>query len=206
MRLQEEINKIRKLILELSPESAGVEEFFQTIEKYPELIQYLGFEDLESLKDYIDSWTNKDFDELRNEVEVFFKDKKKYIESEINEIRRAADYLNREEGINVSVEELINIFENEPETIIIPLILNKLENTDCVGIEKGQIRKAIDVSTKYQKTNPKDLKKSILSGKYNKPLIVKFSGRYHLVAGNTRLCTVMALGVMPIGIIADLDS
>ena len=58
---------------------------------------------------------------------------------------------------------------------------------------------------KYNKQHPKELKKALLSGDYRRPLIAKFGDRYHLVAGNTRLCTAAALGIRPMVIIADLS-
>jgi hypothetical protein len=45
----------------------------------------------------------------------------------------------------------------------------------------------------------------LLSGEYRRPLIAKFGDRYHLVAGNTRLCTAAALGIRPMVIIADIS-
>lgn len=205
MTLNEEISRIKKLILELSPESAGVKEFFEVLQKYPELITYLGFKNLDSVKDYIDSWDISEFDELRKEVETFFNEKKDYIKSEMPELERVVEYLNSEENLNVSLQELIELFEKTSETPLGPSILEKLENTDCKNIRKGDLKKAIDISKAYQKTNPKELKKSILSGEYDKPLIINYNGKYHLVAGNTRLCTAMALGITPLVLIVSLD-
>ena len=48
-----------------------------------------------------------------------------------------------------------------------------------------------------KKTKPAEIRKLLLSGDYRRPLIIKFGDRYHLVAGNTRLCTAAALGVKP---------
>ena len=54
------------------------------------------------------------------------------------------------------------------------------------------------------KQHPKELKKALLSGDYRRPLILKFGNRYHLVAGNTRLCTAAALGIRPQVLIAEI--
>jgi hypothetical protein len=59
------------------------------------------------------------------------------------------------------------------------------------------MKKVVDLAKKYNKTKPVELRKLILSGDYRRPLIIKFGDRYHLVAGNTRLCTAAALGVKP---------
>ena len=76
-------------------------------------------------------------------------------------------------------------------------IWSKLENTESNEIKKGEMKKVVDLAKKYNKTKPVELRKLILSGDYRRPLIIKFGDRYHLVAGNTRLCTAAALGVKP---------
>jgi hypothetical protein len=48
------------------------------------------------------------------------------------------------------------------------------------------------------------LKKSLLKGDYGRPMILKFGDRYHLVAGNTRLCTAAAMGMTPKVLIAEV--
>jgi hypothetical protein len=49
-----------------------------------------------------------------------------------------------------------------------------------------------------------DLKKALKSGDYPRPMILKYGDRYHLVAGNTRLCTAAALGMKPQVLIAEI--
>jgi 5'(3')-deoxyribonucleotidase len=46
--------------------------------------------------------------------------------------------------------------------------------------------------------------KSLLKGDYGRPMILKFGDRYHLVAGNTRLCTAAAMGMTPKVLIAEV--
>jgi len=48
------------------------------------------------------------------------------------------------------------------------------------------------------------LAKKLIRGEYDRPLILKFGDRYHLVAGNTRLSTAAALGIIPIVLIGEL--
>jgi hypothetical protein len=60
------------------------------------------------------------------------------------------------------------------------------------------------LAKQYNKQHPKELKKALLSGDYKRPLILKFGDRYHLVAGNTRLCTAAALGIKPQVIIGEI--
>jgi len=49
-----------------------------------------------------------------------------------------------------------------------------------------------------------ELKKSLKRGDYPRPMILKFGDRYHLVAGNTRLCTAAAMGMKPQVLIAEI--
>jgi hypothetical protein len=80
-----------------------------------------------------------------------------------------------------------------------------LENTESNEIEKNDTETVMRIAKMYRKTNPKILARAIKRGNYKRPLIVKFGERYHLVAGNTRLCTAAALGVNPKVFIADID-
>jgi hypothetical protein len=66
------------------------------------------------------------------------------------------------------------------------------------------MKKVVAIAKKYNKTSPLELKKALLDNEYNPPLILKFGDRYHLVAGNTRLCTAAALGIKPRVIIAEI--
>lgn len=204
MRLQEEIKKIKKLIMELSPNSYGVGEFLDFVRERPEVLSHLKFTSFEDLEDYIQDGNIKDFNELRMEVENFIQSRKEYVESEIDEIERVVQHLSREEGINVSVSELVDMFENTPEVTISDDIINRLENTECNRIKKGELKKVIELAKRYNKYDPLGLKKSLINGDYKRPLILKFGDRYHLVAGNTRLCTASALGMKLKVLIVDL--
>ena len=73
MNLNEELEKIKGLIFELSPKSTGVKEFIEDVEKNKELLKHLGFTSIKSLKDYIESADFDDFDELRKDAKKFFK-------------------------------------------------------------------------------------------------------------------------------------
>ena len=83
-----------------------------------------------------------------------------------------------------------------------------IANSDCLTCHKinekviGPAYK--EVAKKYDKTPPSVLKKSLLKGDYGRPMILKFGDRYHLVAGNTRLCTAAALGMTPKVLIAEV--
>jgi hypothetical protein len=56
------------------------------------------------------------------------------------------------------------------------------------------------------KSDPIKLAKKLIRGEYDRPLILKFGDRYHLVAGNTRLSTAAALGITPIVLIGELKN
>lgn len=204
MKLREEIKKIKKLIVELSPNSYGVREFLDFVRERPEVLSHLKFTSFQDLEDYVQDGDIEDLNELRREVENFIELRKEYVESEIDEIERVVQYLSRDENIDVSVSELVDMFENTPEVTMSDDVLNRLENTECNRIKKGELKKVIELAKRYNKYDPLGLKRSLLKGDYKRPLIVKFGDRYHLVAGNTRLCTASALGMKLNVLIVDL--
>jgi len=203
MKLNEEVSRIKQLIFELSPKTAGVEEFLKFVKNKPELIRHLRFNSFEDLEYYILDSTYEDFVELQNEVDEFYKNKKESINNEIDEIQRASQDLSRNEGIEVSVDKLVKLFHNADEVILNDDVWKKLENTESNEIMKGEMKKVEDIAKKYNKTPPSKLKKALLKNEYDRPLIIKFGDRYHLVAGNTRLSTAAALGFRPNVLIAD---
>lgn len=119
------------------------------------------------------------------------------IEGEMEEIQRVAQYLNREEGFHVKVNELVDIFEKSIESTLSDDVWKKLENTESNTINKGDMDAAQKVSKMYDKSDPDKLKRRFEDGSYKRPLILKFNDRYHLVAGNTRLSTAAAMGINP---------
>jgi hypothetical protein len=130
------------------------------------------------------------------------------LENEMDELQRVVQDLSRDEDINVSVDDLVNLFKKSEEVTLTDEIWENLENTESNEIEKGDMVAVIDIAKTYKKTDPKKLRQSIKSGDYNRPLILKFGKRYHLVAGNTRLCTAAAMGINPkvfIGSINDIN-
>ena len=128
------------------------------------------------------------------------------IEGEMDELQRASQDLSRDEGIDISVDELVNAFEESEEETLTPNIWKDLENTESKKIRKGDIDAVEKIAKQYDKTNPKILVRAIKSGDYERPLILNLNGRYILVAGNTRLCTARALGVYPKVFIANIET
>jgi len=122
---------------------------------------------------------------------------KSYINSEMDEIERAVQDLSRDEDIDISVKKVKEKFKNAKPKKLTKSIWSKLENTESNEIDKGDIKSVEKIAKKYNKTNPNKLKKSLESGDYNPPMIIQFGNRYHLVAGNTRLCTAAAIGITP---------
>jgi hypothetical protein len=122
---------------------------------------------------------------------------KSYINSEMDEIERAVQDLTRDEDIDISVKEVKDRFIKAKSNELSKSIWNKLENTESNKIKKGDMESVRKIAKKYNKTSPDKLMKDIESGDYNPPMIIKFKNRYHLVAGNTRLCTAAAMGVKP---------
>lgn len=130
------------------------------------------------------------------------------IDEEMDEIQRVTQYLNRDEGQHVKVNELVDIFNKSIETNLTDEVWSKLENTESNEIEKGEMDKALKVSEIYGKSSIKKLKNKFEDGSYKRPLILNFNDRYHLVAGNTRLCTAAAMGFTPkvfIGVLSMKD-
>jgi hypothetical protein len=204
MNLNEQISRIRGLIYELAPHSSGVQEFIAQVTEKPELLKHMTFRSMDDLLDYIDNASYEEFSQLRDEVNQFINRRKKYFQSEMDEFERAAQDLSRDEGIEVSVNQLLDAFERAKEVKIPNGVWSKLENTESNQIKKGEINKVIALAKQYNKQHPKELKKALLSGDYRRPLILKFGDRFHLVAGNTRLCTAAALGIQPQVLIGEI--
>lgn len=127
------------------------------------------------------------------------------VQGEIEELQRVTQYLNRDEGVDITVHELVNAFQKSKEVTLDNETWSQLENTESNEIEKGDFDAVMDIANKYDKSNPKKLAEKLKSGDYKRPLIVKFGDRYHVVAGNTRLCTSAALGLNPKVFIATIE-
>ena len=204
MNLNEQVARIKELIYELAPHSNGVQELIVQVKNIPELLKHMHFKSINELEQYIEEANYEDFIELRDEVNKFIQRRKKYFQSEMDEFERAAQDLSRDEGIEVSVDQILDAFEKAKEIKIPDNVWSKLENTESNQIKKGETRKVIALAKQYNKQHPKELKKALLSGDYRRPLILKFGDRYHLVAGNTRLCTAAALGMKPQVLIGEI--
>ena len=116
------------------------------------------------------------------------------IDGEIDEIQRFSQELSRDEGIEVSVDEVIKSLKKSEEQLLTNDIWSVLENTESNEVEEGDWETVEKIAREYKKTSPKVLKKEIESGEYKRPLIAELDGRYILMAGNTRLCTAAAMG------------
>jgi hypothetical protein len=206
MKLTEEVSRIKQLIFELTGKTSGVEEFLNFVKNKPEIIRHLQFNSYEDLEFYVLDSTYQEFIELDDEVIEFYKRKKESINDEIDELQRASQDLSRDEGIDVSVDKLVELFQDASEVILSDEVWKKLENTESNQIKKGEMKKVEELAKKYDKTPPSILKKALLKNEYNRPLIIKFGDRYHLVAGNTRLSTAAALGFRPDVLIADITN
>jgi len=127
------------------------------------------------------------------------------IEGEIDEIQRFSQELSRDEGIEVSVDEVIKSLKKSQEQTLTDDLWNTLENTESNEVEEGDWKRVNRIARDYKKTSPKILKKEIESGEYKRPLIAKLGDRHILIAGNTRLCTAAAMGVNLNVFIANID-
>lgn len=194
----------QKLITELSPKSSGVKDVLDFLNDKPEILKKLGFRDSESLQYFIDGASIEDFDELRDDIDKILDDKKKYLDDEMDEIERAVQDLSRDGVLETTVGDVVDAFINGKEIQITDEIWKKLENTESNEVKKGEMKKVIEIAKKYNKKSPLILKKSLLKDDYDRPLILKFGDRYHLVAGNTRLSTAAALGMKPQVLIGEI--
>jgi len=122
----------------------------------------------------------------------------------MHEIKRTVQDLSRNEGLDLTVDEVLNAFIRAKEVSIPKDVWEKLENTESNTFRKGEIKKVVDMANKYDKTNPLELKKILKRGDYRRPMILKFGDRYHLVSGNTRLSTAAAMGIVPQVLIAEV--
>ena len=146
---------------------------------------------------------NPDFKERLYEGKE--KGKKDFLDDDdMEEIERTVEDLSRNYGVDTSVEDVVEAFRNGVETEIPIMVWAKLENTHSNLIKMGEMDKVKKIAREFNKTNPMKLAKSLKSGVYDRPLILKFGDTYYLVAGNTRLSTAAALGMRPIVIIGEI--
>lgn len=128
------------------------------------------------------------------------------IDKEVDELQRVSQYLSRDENIDISVDRLKKLFYDADEVDLDEKVWKKLENTESNNIDKGDMKAVYKIANTYSKTSPDKLKSSFQNDTYDRPLIVKFGDRYHLVAGNTRLSTAAAMGFTPKVIIAEIPT
>jgi len=193
-----------EILYEISPKSSGVNDFLEFMKNNPNYMIQIGFKDYQWLEDYIESASYDEFVELLDELETILKQKDKYISDEMDEIERAVQDLSRDGVLEITVQDVVKAFTKAKEIVIPKDVWLKLENTESNQVKKGEMKKVVAIAKKYNKTSPLELKKALVKDEYNPPLILKFGDRYHLVAGNTRLCTAAALGMTPRVIIAEV--
>ena len=177
--------------------SNGTKGFLKLMKENPDVMNELGFKNFDRLEDYVITGTNEEFLELKNELNEIHKKKDKYIDGEMDEIERAVQDLSRDGDIETTVKDVVSAFTKAKKVDLTKDIWSKLENTESNKFKKGDIKKVNALALKYNKTSPLKLKKALLSGDYDSPMILQFGDRYHLVAGNTRLSTAAALGITP---------
>ena len=177
--------------------SNGTKGFLKLMKENPDVMNELGFKNFDRLEDYVITGTNEEFLELKNELYEIHKKKDKYIDGEMDEIERAVQDLSRDGDIETTVKDVVSAFTKAKKVDLTKNIWSKLENTESNKFKKGDIKKVNALALKYNKTSPLKLKKALLSGDYDSPMILQFGDRYHLVAGNTRLSTAAALGITP---------
>ncbi len=118
---------------------------------------------------------------------------------ESGEIDRTAKiFANGDEDL---YKKIIECFKNQMNSIkLVPLtneIWNNLENTDSIDLKLGDTDKAVELANYYKREWQTKLE-TIKSGKpMPAPIIFEMNGRYHKVAGNTRLMLAKVLGKTP---------
>lgn len=66
-----------KLLMELSPNSNGVQDFFDMVKSTPGMLKHLGFKSFKSLEEFVRDGGIDDLYELKSDAEKFDKNKKK---------------------------------------------------------------------------------------------------------------------------------
>jgi hypothetical protein len=193
-----------EVLSEISSKSAGVNDFLEFMKQHPEYMNQMGFRNYNRLVDYINDANYEEFSELLDEVDEILNKKDNYINDEMDEIERAVQDLSRDGHLETTVEDVKLAFHNSKEIDLTKDIWTKLENTESTQVKKGEMKKVEEIARQYNKTSPHILKKSLIKGDYERPMILKFGDRYHLVAGNTRLCTAAALGMTPKVLLAEV--
>lgn len=128
------------------------------------------------------------------------------VKGEMDEVKRVSQYLTRHENFSVSVDDVKQSLKKSVETTLDDDLWSKLENTESNKISKGEFFKVLMISKHYNKSNPYKLKLKLANDEYERPMIVKFGNRYHVVSGNTRLCTAASMGMNPKVFIGDLNT
>ena len=128
------------------------------------------------------------------------------VKGEMDEVKRVSQYLTRHENFSVSVDDVKQSLKKSAETTLDDDLWSKLENTESNKISKGEFFKVLMISKHYNKSNPYKLKLKLANDEYERPMIVKFGNRYHVVSGNTRLCTAASMGMNPKVFIGDLNT
>jgi len=193
-----------EVLSEISPKSSGVNDFLDFMKRHPEYMEQMGFRNYDRLEDYVHTASYDEFSELLDEVDEILNKKDDYIDGEMDEIERAVQDLSRDGDLETTVEDVKLAFHNGKEIDLTKDIWSKLENTESNEIKKGEMKKVEALAKQYNKSLPSELKKALLKGDYGRPMILKFGDRYHLVAGNTRLCTAAALGITPKVLVAEI--
>jgi hypothetical protein len=130
---------------------------------------------------------------------------RKDIKREQDDIERSVQDLNRHHNFNVSYDDIVKEIKKSPPKQITDEVWGELQNTESNQIQFGDFNTVFNLSNKYNKSNPLKLKKKIEDNEYKYPIIVRFNDQYHLVSGNTRLCTAAAMGEYLDVIIADIN-
>lgn len=130
---------------------------------------------------------------------------RKDIKREQDDIERSVQDLNRHHNFNVSYDDIVKEIKKSTPEKITDEIWGELQNTESNKIQFGDFNSVFNLSNKYNKSNPLKLKKKIEHDEYKYPIIVRFNDQYHLVSGNTRLCTAAAMGEYLDVIIADIN-
>ena len=133
------------------------------------------------------------------------RESRKDIKREQDDIERSVQDLNRHHNFNVSYDDIVKEIKKSTPEKITDEVWGDLQNTESNKIQFGDFNTVFNLSNKYNKSNPLKLKKKIENNEYKYPIIVRFNDQFHLVSGNTRLCTAAAMGEYLDVIIADIN-
>jgi hypothetical protein len=98
--------------------------------------------------------------------------------------------------LSITPKEMVELFENTPETILTDEVWGDLDNCDNTVQTEDEVRERLMVYDRDPDVYDKILEE-LKGGRWYPPLILKMDDYYYLVAGNTRLMVAKVNHIHP---------